>query len=635
MYPKKKRGRPALYQQNGATPTPPADGWQSESTNTPHGREAIALIKSGAICSTDKPHLIWNRYAALQVIEPKIFGRFLRNCFRRADAPDISDAQADFSDAPTDISDSPVTFVEPSDMSRSSSRRLRSSDPEEDGGTNYSLCNSLDYPKTVDAPPNNEDGSRVLRSISEISGKDQSVAMDSDFIPIGERGYLTMLGMQSGTNESDYSFSRRKDNTAMGDITWRRNKLLRDEVSFKNALISGTNPMINGDTVKVHPDDPTVGAVTSHLIRRNGGTVSETDARDRGNGKNIQTLHYPEPIKSMVAPWSLTLEDGTKYEMSGMDMLGPNTLAIFVERLSFGQETVNKVKRQTPPRYPRGGHYHGPGGGFPGPGGGFPHGGGHYRGFYQNHPGGGFPHGAPPPGGFGWGAGAPAPAAAAQPSGATSGFAPGAPSPFGQQPRGAPAPAAPSFAFGAAAQPGGATNGFPPGAPSQFGQPPPQQQAGGGCTSGQFPHHFAPGHGPNSGHYAHPAAAPDSVPSHQRGDPDQGGAGGPEADSWSLPSMSIHGGVNSADYTYHPSNYTSSHRGGEIPSVQEEANEYAARSAQYNNNYASVPGEISLPTHQAQYQFPDRTPLSTKRDFGKRSRTDMSVAGVSIATDEL
>lgn len=127
----------------------------------------------------------------------------------------------------------------------------------------------------MDAPPNNEDGSRVLRSISEISGKDQSVAMDSDFIPIGERGYLTMLGMQSGTNESDYSFSRRKDNTAMGDITWRRNKLLRDEVSFKNALISGTNPMINGDTVKVHPDDPTVGAVTSHLIRRNGGTVSE------------------------------------------------------------------------------------------------------------------------------------------------------------------------------------------------------------------------------------------------------------------------------------------------------------------------------------------------------------------------
>ncbi|EJK70540.1 hypothetical protein THAOC_08089 [Thalassiosira oceanica] len=126
-----------------------------------------------------------------------------------------------------------------------------------------------------------------------------------------------------------------------------------------------------------------------------------------------------------------------------------------------------------------------------------------------------------------------------------------------------------------------------------------------------------------------PAPAQDSVYSQQRGDPVD------SVGDWSsLPDMNI-SAVDSAEYSYHPSNYTSSRRGGEIPSVQEEANEYEARSAQYNSDYASVPGEIRLPTHQAQYQFPNRIPVSTERAFGKRSRTDMSVAGVSVSTDEL
>lgn len=63
-------------------------------------------------------------------------------------------------------------------------------------------------------------------------------------------------------------------------------------------------------------------------------------------------FEFPEPVKAAVSPWSLTREDGTEFEMTGMDEFGPNTIAIFVEKESYGGNAVSKVKSRTPQRTP-------------------------------------------------------------------------------------------------------------------------------------------------------------------------------------------------------------------------------------------------------------------------------------------
>ena len=80
--------------------------------------------------------------------------------------------------------------------------------------------------------------------------------------------------------------------------------------------------------------------------------------------------------------------------------------------------------------------------------------------------------------------------------------------------------------------------------------------------------------------------------------------------------------VDSADYSAHHSNYYNG--GEEVPSVEHEERLYEARSAQYNSDYA--PDDIPRDVNTG-YRFPDRAPAFTRREVGKRGRTDTSVAG--------
>ncbi|EJK45509.1 hypothetical protein THAOC_35873, partial [Thalassiosira oceanica] len=366
-------GRPSKYLQNGRRPIPPTGGWHSEAVDTPHAREAIALIKEGSIRQTDEPCIVWNRYAQLQVVSPQIFARFLKKCFARAnsEAPDNPDIPESSDSLDESASQS-------SEMSRHSERttpnrsRTRSSDPPLP-----SICDSRDsltFPRCVDAPPNN-DGPRLLRSSDEMTMKDQNVAQETEVIEFGDRGYLMLLSMQKGTKTSNYTYRRLQDDTRRGVVAWPRNPLLRNENTLQRELTSGrVGALVNGESVMVHKADPNFKAIQNHVQRRNGETADETEAGDSGNGRNTQVFEFPEPVKAAVSPWSLTREDGTEFEMTGMDEFGPNTIAIFVEKESYGGNAVSKVKsrtpRRTPPRPrhtpPRGPNFpHGPGGGSP------------------------------------------------------------------------------------------------------------------------------------------------------------------------------------------------------------------------------------------------------------------------------
>lgn len=56
-------------------------------------------------------------------------------------------------------------------------------------------------------------------------------------------------------------------------------------------------------------------------------------------------MRLPHPVMSEVQPWSLTLSDGSLRQMTGMDLLGENTLAIYVMRRDAKKNAVNKVQR--------------------------------------------------------------------------------------------------------------------------------------------------------------------------------------------------------------------------------------------------------------------------------------------------
>ena len=147
---KRGAGCPKLYHQNGATPTQPPGGWHSESVDTPHGTEAIALIRSGAISQTDHSHQIWTRYAQLQVVSPTTFPRFIRKCLKRAgtfeapaDIPDSPDPLDDLSSS-LSVFDMRSSFRSPTRSGQSTrptnSLRSISSDPE---GVDGMVCDRL------------------------------------------------------------------------------------------------------------------------------------------------------------------------------------------------------------------------------------------------------------------------------------------------------------------------------------------------------------------------------------------------------------------------------------------------------------------------------------------------------------
>ena len=105
--------------------------------------------------------------------------------------------------------------------------------------------------------------------------KNQAVGTDTDIVEIADQGYLFFLSMSAGSKTRDYAFRRDKDDECVAQVAWGRNRLLCDEVTFEKALTSGRTPMINGDTVRVHPDDRTLKAVKSAIELRNGATADE------------------------------------------------------------------------------------------------------------------------------------------------------------------------------------------------------------------------------------------------------------------------------------------------------------------------------------------------------------------------
>ena len=262
-----KPGRPNKYHQNGRKPTPPTGGWHSEAVDTPHAREAIALIESGAISRTDKPWIVWNRYAQLQVVSPNIFARFLKKCFTRANFEPDSPESQDSLDEPASPSSEMSRFSE-----RTPPRHSRTSDPP------LTICDSLSTPQPVDAPTNNDGprNPRNLRSIDEMNRKNQSVAMETEIIEMEDRGYLIIQGRPMGTSAGDYSWRRDKLNTRRGEVAWPRNPLLRNEKTLHSALTRGRQgALVVGESVMVHDEDPFLNAMMRHIKKRNGATAEE------------------------------------------------------------------------------------------------------------------------------------------------------------------------------------------------------------------------------------------------------------------------------------------------------------------------------------------------------------------------
>lgn len=292
----RKRGRPLLYKQNGAKPTPPPGGWKSCSSNTPHGKVAIDLIKSGKIdrsTALNEPHIIWNRYAELQVVDYRTFKRFLSRVLDTVDASYENDPHYT----------GPNTHTMP--------RLNRDPDDEESGsatgsrmvcigGLELLFLSLLDSLTTLDnfsqlslyrgsngsfdvtdvdapdAPSSSKSHLPTpLRSHAELRKKHQRVGLETEVIPVEESAFIILATMQKGAEESTYSVSVHEEEPCLLDIVYPRNPLLRNETEFEEALTSGRQPMINGEVAMVSPTDRHLHAVKTYLVMRNGGTALE------------------------------------------------------------------------------------------------------------------------------------------------------------------------------------------------------------------------------------------------------------------------------------------------------------------------------------------------------------------------